>query len=147
MGCGGGTASGERALIDHVGLAVSDIGRSHAFYEAALAPLGIRTIRTERNALGNAAVLMGAPEVIFVIADGERTGEGTHVAFRARSTGEVDRFHAAALAAGGTDNGPPGFRPQYGDRYYAAFALDPDGINVEAVCHLERRDDDLHHRL
>jgi catechol 2,3-dioxygenase-like lactoylglutathione lyase family enzyme len=123
-------------MIDHIGLNISDFARSRAFYEAALAPLGIRTIRTETNTLGNQALLMGDDEIFFVVADGERPGEGSHVAFRARTAAEVDAFHAAALAAGGRDNGAPGLRPQYEGRYYAAFAFDPDGINVEAVCHL-----------
>ena len=134
-------------MIDHIGVAVSDIGRSKAFYEAALAPLGIKTIRSETNALGNRAVLMGDSEIFFVIADGETVSDGLHFPFRARTTGEVDAFHKAALAAGGTDNGAPGLRPQYEGRYYSAFVLDPDGLNIEAVCHLEKTGDDLHHRL
>lgn len=134
-------------MIDHIGVAVSDIARSRTFYEAALAPLGIRTIRTETNTLGNAAVMMGGSEIFFVIADGETVSDGLHVAFRARTTGEVDAFHKAALAVGGTDNGGPGLRPRYEGRYYAAFVRDPDGMNIEAVCHLEKAGDDIHHRL
>ena len=134
-------------MIDHIGVAVSDIDRSRAFYEAALAPLGIATLRTETNTLGNAAVLMGDREIFFVIAEGETVSPGLHSAFRARTTGEVDAFHAAATAAGGADNGAPGLRPRYEVRYYAAFVRDPDGMNIEAVCHLEKHDDDLHHRL
>jgi catechol 2,3-dioxygenase-like lactoylglutathione lyase family enzyme len=134
-------------MIDHIGLAVSDLATSRAFYEAALAPLGIRVIRSETNTLGNASLLMGTDDIFFVLAEGERVGEGNHVAFRAESPEEVDAFHRAALTAGGKDNGAPGLRPQYEGRYYAAFVLDPDGMNIEAVCHLEQRDDDLHHRL
>lgn len=134
-------------MIDHIGLAVSDITRSRAFYETALAPLGIRTIRAETNTLGNTAVLMGDDEIFFVIADGETVSDALHVAFRAKTIEEVDSFHKAALAAGGRDNGAPGIRPQYEGHYYAAFALDPDGMNIEAVCHLEQTGDDLHHRL
>lgn len=142
-------------MIDHIGIAVGDIRRSRRFYEATLASLGIRTIRIETNTLGNEAVLMGTNDVFFVIAGGEAVGPGTHFAFLARTTGEVDAFHAAALprcraaalAAGGRDNGAPGLRPEYSGRYYAAFVLDPDGMNIEAVCHLEVSDDDLHHRL
>ena len=135
-------------MIDHIGVPVSDIARSRAFYEAALAPLGIGTIRTETTTLGNTAVLMGDHEPLFVIADGEAVVAGLHVAFRARTTGQVDAFHAAALLAGGRDNGAPGLRPQYYGRYYAAFVLDPDGMNIEVVCHLEKAGgDDLHHRL
>jgi catechol 2,3-dioxygenase-like lactoylglutathione lyase family enzyme len=134
-------------MIDHIALAVSDLATSRAFYEAALAPLGIRVIRSETNTLGNASLLMGTDDIFFVLAEGERVGEGNHVAFRAESPEQVDAFHRAALTAGGKDNGAPGLRPQYEGRYYAAFVLDPDGMNIEAVCHLEQRDDDLHHRL
>ncbi len=124
-------------MIDHIGVPVRDIARSRAFDEAALAPLGIRTVRSETNSLGNTAVLMGDSDIPFVIADGEAVTTGLHIAFRAATTDAVDAFHRAALAAGGTDNGPPGLRPQYEGRYYAAFVLDPDGMNIEAVCHLE----------
>lgn len=125
-------------MLDHVGLAVHDVARSRAFYEQALAPLGYRVlgaIPPEETASGGAAVLFGVDEPDFVIADNERPGEGNHVAFRAESRAQVDAFHAAALAAGGQDNGGPGLRPQYGPNYYAGFVLDPDGFNVEAVCH------------
>lgn len=122
-------------MIDHIGLAVSDIARSRAFYAAALAPLGYAVIAEEQNTLGNTAVMFGVGgEIDFVIADGERVGEGNHVAFRADRRAAVDAFHAAALAAGGSDKGLPGLRPRYGAGYYAAFVLDPDGMNVEAVC-------------
>lgn len=125
-------------MIDHVGLAVSDIAASKAFYTAALAPLGYRVIEEVTNALGNNVVMMGANgEIDFIIADGERAGEGTHIAFRTDSRDKVQAFHAAALAAGGKDNGVPGLRPQYSGQYYAAFVCDPDGINVEAVFHEE----------
>ncbi len=125
-------------MLDHVGLAVRDVARSRAFYEQALAPLGYRVLGAvppEETASGGAAVLFGVDEPDFVIADNERPGEGNHVAFRAESRAHVDAFHAAALAAGGRDNGAPGLRPQYGLNYYAGFVLDPDGFNVEAVCH------------
>lgn len=125
-------------MLDHVGLAVRDVARSRAFYEQALAPLGYRVlgaILPEETASGGFPVLFGVDEPDFVIADNERPGEGNHVAFRAESRAQVDAFHAAALAAGGRDNGGPGLRPQYGLNYYAGFVLDPDGFNVEAVCH------------
>ena len=80
----------------------------------------------------------------------ERVGEGTHVAFTAETRDQVDAFHEAALAAGGRDNGAPGLRPHYHPNYYAAFVLDPDGLNIEAVCHKSLEDDreaHLHHRL
>ncbi len=134
-------------MIDHIGVPVTDIARSRTFYEAALAPLGIRALRVETNSLGNTAVLMEAEEAMFVLADGEPVTPGLHIAFRARTSGAVDSFHRAAIDAGGTDNGAPGLRPEYEGRYYAAFVIDPDGMNIEVVCHLEKRDDDLHHRL
>lgn len=125
-------------MIDHLGLAVTDIGRSRRFYAAALAPLGYRIIADTKNDAGHRVVLMGVGETVdFVIGDGERPGEGSHVAFRAANRAEVDAFHAAALAAGGRDHGAPGLRPQYATGYYAAFVLDADGINVEAVFHEE----------
>lgn len=123
-------------MIDHLGLDVSDLEASRRFYEAALAPLGFAVVAEARNAAGGRVVMFGvdgAPE--FVIAEGAAPGPGTHVAFRAESRDQVDAFHAAALGAGGTDNGAPGLRPNYGPTYYAAFVLDPDGMNVEAVCH------------
>lgn len=127
-------------MLDHIGLAVRDAARSRAFYEQALAPLGYRglgVISPEETTTGGAAVLFGVDEPDFVIADKETPGEGNHVAFRADSRAQVDAFHAAALAAGGRDNGGPGPRPHYGPTYYAAFVFDPDGFNVEAVCHRE----------
>ncbi|RZJ39943.1 MAG: VOC family protein [Brevundimonas sp.] len=124
-------------MIDHIGLAVSDLERSRAFYAAALKPLGYAPIGEPfENESGGRVVMFGVGgQPDFVIADGERPGEGNHVAFRVATRAEVDAFHAAALKAGGRDNGGPGPRPQYGERYYAAFVLDPDGFNIEAVCH------------
>ena len=123
-------------MIDHIGLAVTDIVRSRAFYEAALKPLNYRSVHEISTEAGGTAVMFGVGDAVdFVIADNERTGEGNHVAFRVETRAEVDAFHAAALAAGGRDNGGPGPRPQYGPTYYAAFVHDPDGFNVEAVCH------------
>lgn len=122
-------------MIDHLGIPVRDIAVSRRFYEAALAPLGYRVLGEETNGLGNNVVLMGVDEVDFVIADGEPVTDGTHFAFRVEKRAEVDAFHAAALAAGGKDNGAPGIRENYHPNYYAAFVIDPDGMNVEAVCH------------
>lgn len=121
-------------MIDHIALDVADIALSRAFYAAALAPLGYKIVAEERD--GASTVVMfgvGAPD--FVIADKGRPGEANHVAFRAETRAEVDAFHTAALAAGGRDNGAPGLRERYGPAYYAAFVLDPDGFNIEAVCH------------
>jgi len=126
-------------MLDHIGLAVTDIAKSRAFYEAALEPLGIRTLEVidaSKTESGGTAVMMGADEIFFVIADNEQPGEGTHVAFRADRRAQVDQFYKAAIAAGGQDNGAPGIRERYHPNYYAAFVHDPDGINVEAVCHI-----------
>ncbi|GAA0650925.1 VOC family protein [Brevundimonas lenta] len=121
-------------MIDHLGLDVSDIARSRAFYNAALEPLGYRLIQEFPD--GDATVVMyGIESPEFIIADKDRPGEANHIAFRTETRAQVDAFHAAALAAGGRDNGGPGLRPNYGPTYYAAFVHDPDGFNVEAVCH------------
>ena len=125
-------------MLDHIGLAVTDLARSRAFYEAALAPLGITVLQVIDGAeteSGGTAVMMGDSEPFFVFADNEQPGEGTHVAFRAESRAQVDGFYEAAMAAGGKDNGAPGIRAHYHPTYYAAFVHDPDGINVEVVCH------------
>lgn len=126
-------------MIDHMGIAVSDIERAKKFYEAALGALGMKVnmvATPEQTESGGTAMGFGAnDEKIFWIADGERTGEGTHVAFKADTREQVDKFHAAGLAAGGRDNGAPGPRPHYGPNYYAAFVYDPDGANIEAVCY------------
>ena len=128
-------------MLDHVGFAVSDLAASRRFYEAALAPLGISVIMEvtpDQTESGGGAIGFGVEtDPFFWIGDNEQTGEGTHVAFRAVTRAEVDAFHTAALGAGGRDNGRPGLRPHYGPTYYAAFVHDPDGINVEAVCHGE----------
>ena len=119
-------------MFDHVGLNVRDYRASRAFYEAALAPLGW-TIAMEFEE--HKAVAFGPAEKPDLwLAEREPYGTGTHVAITAPDRATVDAFHAAALAAGGTDNGAPGIRP-YHPTYYAAFVLDPDGNNLEAVCH------------
>ena len=126
-------------MIDHMGIAVSDIDRSRRFYEAALGALGMSVqmeAPPDQTESGGTALGFGVPgEKIFWIADGERPGEGTHVAFKADSRAQVDAFHKAGLEAGGRDNGGPGLRPHYGPNYYAAFIYDPDGANIEAVCY------------
>jgi len=125
-------------MIDHVGFAVADAERSRLFYQAALAPIGISLIMTvtpEQTEAGGTAHGFGrAGNPFFWVGDNERVGEGTHVAFAVATRAEVEAFHAAALAAGGRDNGGPGLRPHYGPDYYAAFVFDPDGNNIEAVC-------------
>ncbi len=119
-------------MIDHVGLNVRDLAASKSFYERALAPLGY-TIGTEFGEHVGFRSPQGRYD--FWIA---RRGEPTttaHVAFRVESRDLVDAFHAAGIEAGGRDNGAPGPRPHYHERYYGGFLLDPDGNNVEAVCH------------
>jgi catechol 2,3-dioxygenase-like lactoylglutathione lyase family enzyme len=127
-------------MIDHMGIAVSDIDRSRKFYDGALGALGMSVQRSaEAETEGGATALgYGIPgESIFWIGDQEKVGEGTHVAFTANTRAQVDAFHAAGIKAGGRDNGPPGPRPNYGPNYYAAFLYDPDGVNIEAVCYAE----------
>lgn len=126
-------------MLDHVGFAVADAEVFRRFYEAALAPLGISllmTVPAEENGSGGTAHGFGKEEnPFFWVGDNERVGEGTHIAFRAETRAEVDAFHRAALAAGGRDHGAPGLRAHYHPNYYAGFVLDPDGLNIEAVCH------------
>jgi catechol 2,3-dioxygenase-like lactoylglutathione lyase family enzyme len=123
-------------MLDHVGFEVTDFARSKAFYESALEPLGIRLLMEFEGAAGFGKETEHGPKPFFwITARGRPPVSGAHVAFGVRSTDEVDAFHAAALAAGGTDNGAPGPRPIYHPGYYGAFILDPDGNNVEAVCH------------
>jgi catechol 2,3-dioxygenase-like lactoylglutathione lyase family enzyme len=124
-------------MLDHVAIEVADFDRSKEFYEAALAPLGISVMLSPvPTALGFGSEVGGARKPYFwVMARGRPPVSGAHVAFAARDRDAVDAFHAAALAAGGTDNGAPGPRPVYHPGYYGAFVLDPDDNNVEAVCH------------
>lgn len=126
-------------MLDHIGLAISDIRRSEAFYVAALKPLGITKLYEygpDKTDSGGTAIGLGKDMMpFFWIGDNERTGEGTHVAFTAPNRAAVDAFYEAAIAAGGRDNGGPGLRPKYHPNCYGAFVLDPDGINVEAVSH------------
>jgi catechol 2,3-dioxygenase-like lactoylglutathione lyase family enzyme len=116
-------------VLDHVGIGVADLARSRAFYEAALAPLGLSVVIDRPGNVG-----FGDRRPFFFLRDREAT-ERVHVAFSSTDRAGCDAFHAAALAAGGTDNGAPGPRPAYHEHYYGAFVLDPDGNNVEAVCH------------
>jgi catechol 2,3-dioxygenase-like lactoylglutathione lyase family enzyme len=123
-------------MLDHAGLEVSDLDRSHSFYEAALAPLGIRTVMEFEGMFGlGTETESGRQPFFWLAARGRPPVSGVHLAFTADTPDQVDAFHAAALAAGGADNGAPGLRSDYHPRYYGAFVLDPDGNNVEAVCH------------
>jgi catechol 2,3-dioxygenase-like lactoylglutathione lyase family enzyme len=127
-------------ILDHVGINVSNYGRSKAFYEKALAPLGIQAVMEFGPAcgfgrdgkpdfwIGEGITKFQKPEHLKVITP-------VHVAFVARSRAEVEAFYKAALAAGGKDNGGPGVRKEYHPNYYGAFVIDPDGHNVEAVIH------------
>lgn len=128
-------------LIDHTGIRVSDIHRSSAFYEAVLEPLGagiVMRISTELDLIENedtevGGVAFGRDYPMFWIDVFESISFRQHTAFRATSREQVDAFYQAGLSAGGTDNGAPGLRDEYVPGYYAAFLLDPDGNNIEAV--------------
>jgi len=120
-----------RYTLDHIGLGVRDLAVSRAFYDRALAPLGIAVAREHESAVGYG--VQGRPQFFIEVDDRYDVGP-VHVAFHAADRERVDAFHAAALDAGGRDNGAPGLRDYHPD-YYGAFVLDPDGNNVEAVCH------------
>jgi catechol 2,3-dioxygenase-like lactoylglutathione lyase family enzyme len=128
----------EPAMLDHIGLAVADFDRARAFYRAALKPLGLGVVMgvTAEETGGDAHAGFGDEgKPFFWIGTGAKPRGGAHVAFAARTRAEVDAFYAAAIAAGGRDNGAPDLRPQYHPNYYGAFVYDPDGNNIEAVCH------------
>jgi catechol 2,3-dioxygenase-like lactoylglutathione lyase family enzyme len=125
-------------MIDHTGVVVSDFEKSKAFYTAALAPINYSLLmqfpasvtgRTDVAGFGEA----GKPD--FWIHNGTPNQPPIHIAFRVNARALVDAFYQAAMQAGGTDNGPPGIRAHYHPNYYGAFVLDPDGHNIEAVCH------------
>ena len=125
-------------MLDHVGFAVSDFVRSKQFYERALAPLGYGIVMevTPQESGGGAFVGFGDQrKPYFWIGTGDALTGRLHVAFMAKDRAAVDAFYHAAIAAGGKDYGAPGLRPHYHPNYYGAFVLDPDGHNVEAVCH------------
>jgi catechol 2,3-dioxygenase-like lactoylglutathione lyase family enzyme len=133
-------------MIDHIGLTVRDLKVSKAFYDAAFAPLGVEVVMSvtadETGSYGYLGYGPGADsrdiqagKPSFWIGGGETLTGPMHVAFVAATRAQVDAFHAAALAAGGVDNGPPGVRPHYHPNDYGASVLDPDGRNIEAVCH------------
>lgn len=121
--------------IDHMGFGVGDYPAARRFYEAALGPLGIAVV-LEGGEHGCGLGRNGKPDIWLAPGGAPKTSGGDlHLAFSAERREQVDAFHAAALAAGGRDNGPPGLRPQYHPDYYAAFVHDADGNNLEAVCH------------
>ena len=118
-------------MIDHTGVHARDVAKSKAFYRAALAPLGYAVIMEFDDAVGFGV----PPKPDFWMGRADAGIAPIHVAFRADTRAQVDAFYKAAMAAGGRDNGPPGLRPHYHQNYYGAFVLDPDGNNIEAVCH------------
>ena len=126
-------------MLDHIGLTVSDFAKARAFFDAALAPLGVGVIMevTPEQTGGTSHLGYGSEgrPYFWIGTGGQATGH-VHVALTAQDRATVDAFHAAAMAAGGRDNGPPGIRAHYHPNYYGAFVLDPDGHNIEAVCHL-----------
>ena len=119
-------------MFDHIGLKVKDVDASARFYKAALAPLGF--VLDSQDESGAGLGPKGAPALWLYRAERKSTASGMHVCFSAPDRAAVDRFHAAGAKAGGRDNGPPGIREDYSPKYYAAFLIDPDGNNVEAVC-------------
>ena len=124
-------------MLDHVGLAVTDFERSKSFFIEALAPLEMALLMevTADQTGGDAHAGFGVDgRPFFWIGNGKRPVGALHVAFTAASRSQVDAFYQAALRAGGRDDGGPGLRPHYHPNHYAAFILDPDGNNIEAVC-------------
>ena len=120
-------------MIDHISVGVSDLGRAARFYEATLAPLGLIRLVTRPATVGYGK---SYPEFWINLRANMKPVEpesGTHICLRAKTTADVDAFHAAALAAGGRSDGVPGLRPHDRVKYYAAFVIDPDGNRIEAV--------------
>lgn len=127
----GKAVESEGSMFDHIGIGVSNLQASKAFYIEALRPLGIGVVMEFPEAVG-----LGTPgKPDFWLGAATATPTPIHIAFAAESHAQVDEFHRRAIAAGAKDNGPPGLRPQYHADYYAAFVIGPDGHNVEAVCH------------
>jgi len=124
-------------MLDHVGILVADWNKTKAFYDAAFAPLGVTLLNQvpEEYTGGLKVGGYGRDKPDFWLTESIEPGPGRHYAFSAKTRADVDAFYAAAMANGGRDNGGPGLRPDYHPNYYAAFVIDPDGNNVEAVCH------------
>lgn len=121
-------------MLDHISIGVADIARARRFYDAVLAPLGYKRLSNSDDSLG-----YGADSVVLWINKAARPvpadlESGLHFCFAGPSREAVDGFHAAALGKGGSDNGAPGLRADYGDKYYAAFVIDPEGYRIEAYC-------------
>lgn len=134
-----------KMMIDHMGISTSDIESARQFYDAALKPLGIvkvMEVTPEQSGFYHGIGYGNDRKPFFWLSADSRDaaprvarGMGIHIAFEAENRAAVDAFYAAAMAVGGRDNGPPGIRLHYHPTYYAAFVIDPDGVNVEAVCH------------
>jgi catechol 2,3-dioxygenase-like lactoylglutathione lyase family enzyme len=125
-------------MIDHTGVSVSDFDKSKAFYTKALSAMGYALLLEFPASVTGHADVAGfgePPKVDFWISNGVPNNPPLHIAFRVSTRAQVDAFYRAALAEGGRDNGAPGLRPHYHEHYYGAFVLDPDGHNIEAVCH------------
>jgi catechol 2,3-dioxygenase-like lactoylglutathione lyase family enzyme len=125
-------------MIDHTGVVVSDFSRIKSFYSSVLAPIGYALLADIPASITGHTDVAGfgePPKPDFWISYGTPNRPPIHVAFRVPSRAIVDAFYSAAIAAGGRDNGPPGLRPHYHPNYYGAFVIDPDGHNIEAVCH------------
>jgi catechol 2,3-dioxygenase-like lactoylglutathione lyase family enzyme len=125
-------------MIDHMGVGASDFAASKRFYDAALSALGIVSVMEvtpEQSGRYHGIGYGRDGKPFFWLGNDGPRGTGIHVAFAASDRAAVDAFHKAALGSGGRDNGAPGLRPHYHANYYGAFVFDPDGINVEAVCH------------
>jgi len=125
----------EFEMLDHVTIGVSDTEQSKKFYDRALRPLGITRLYAEGDRFAGYGV---SPKAFFWIGSRATPQAGAHVAFTAQDRATVEQFHREAIAAGGRDNGPPGIRQNYHPNYYGAFVLDPDGHNIEAVCHSQQ---------
>lgn len=119
-------------MIDHISLHVTDLKTSKDFYLAALQPIGYEAVMEfpEWNVVG-----LGANQKPDLWLEGDGAGKPTHIAFVTEERQKVDAFYEAGIKAGGKDNGKPGLRPQYHSSYYGAFVIDPDGNNIEVVCH------------
>jgi catechol 2,3-dioxygenase-like lactoylglutathione lyase family enzyme len=132
-------------MIDHMGISACDFESSRRFYDAALTPLGVATMMEvtpeesgSYHGIGygkNGKPFFWLSNVVHHVATDGARGTGIHIAFAAENRAAVDAYYAAAMAHGGRDNGPPGIRAHYHPTYYAPFVIDPDGFNVEAVCH------------
>lgn len=128
-------------MFDHFSLTVSDLEKSLRFYEAALAPLGYQCVRFTGNSDRSAGFGLGNA-LHFWISEGSKVSRNAHVAFAADDHKSVESFYEMAIAGGGKENGAPGFRPHYHASYYAAFVIDPDGNNIEVVCHFPGKMED-----